>query len=696
MTLTSTQQIDAGTPVRHAAASGARRDIQGLRALAVGLVVLSHFWPSRLPGGYIGVDVFFVISGFLITSHLLSKPPRSWGDLAAFWGRRVRRLLPAATLVLLVSLAASVAFLPSTALPRIAHETASAAVYVENWALAGSSTDYFAADDLHTPVQHYWSLSVEEQFYILWPLVIGAALWCARRFRVRFPWVETGLVAIFVASLVYSLRDTATNPASAYFVTPTRMWELALGGLVALAAVRGFRLARGAFRAPLAWLGLVAIVASALLYDAATPFPGFAALLPTLGAAAVIAATADDVTGSPDRMWSLKGVQLAGDVSYSIYLWHWPLIVVAPFMLGHDVYWPVKIGLVVAAFLLAWGTKLLVEDPVRRSRSLARPLWRTFLVGALLMGITVSAATAVTVHENHVAQQAQDAVATALHADSKCFGAAAARKKSCDFVGTKLLTPATYAKTDKAQVYEDGCWNSQPFTSRKTCTYGAANPTKRIALVGNSHAGYWQPALADLAKKNGWQVTTYLASQCYTVDAVQLIGPASDGENCRKLAQWQIASVASGHYDLVVVADRTWLQLKGVAAADRGDVARSLYAKTLRTWADAGVSALVLRDVPFHKQAVPDCVAQNQKSLTTCADPEKTALIRDPLFEAARADKSGKVTALDLTSRFCKDGTCYGVVGGVVAYFDQGHMSATFSRTLEPEIEGPLARALGE
>ncbi|MFC8731649.1 acyltransferase family protein [Luteimicrobium sp. NPDC057192] len=673
-----------------------RRDIQGLRALAVGLVVLSHFWPGRLPGGYIGVDVFFVISGFLITSHLLTKPPQRWRDLGAFWGRRVRRLLPAASLVLLVSLAASVAFLPATALPRIAHETASAALYVENWALAGSATDYFAADDLHTPVQHYWSLSVEEQFYIVWPLVIGAALWCARRFRSRFPWVEVGLAAVFVASLAYSFADTASKPAQAYFVTPTRMWELALGGLVALVAVRGYRLVPRAGRAPLAWLGIGAIVASALLYDAATPFPGIAALLPTVGAAAVIAAAADDAPWSPDRVWSARGVQLTGDISYSIYLWHWPLIVVTPFVLGHDVYWPVKIALMVVAFLLAWLTKVLVEDPVRRSRGLARPLWRTFLVGALLMGVTVGAATGVRMHEEHVAQQAQDAVASALHADSTCFGAAAAREKACDFVGSKLLTPATYAKTDKAQVYEDDCWNAQPFTSRKTCTYGAKNPTKRIALVGNSHGGYWQPALADIATRNGWQVTTYLASQCYPADAVQLIGPASDGENCRKLARWQISSIASGHYDLVVASNRTWLQLKGVAAADRGDVARGLFAKTLKTWTDAGVPALVIRDVPFHQKPVPDCVAENPTDLAACADPEKTALVRDPLFEAARGDRSGMVSTLDLTPRFCKDGTCYGVVGGVIAYFDQGHMSATFSRTLEADVEAPLARALGE
>jgi peptidoglycan/LPS O-acetylase OafA/YrhL len=677
-----------GAPAVTAARAGAapRRDIQGLRALAVTLVVLSHFWPGRVPGGYVGVDVFFVISGFLITSHLLTKPPQRWRDLGAFWGRRVRRLLPAATLVLLFSLAASVAFLPATTLPQIAHETTAAAFYVENWALASSSTDYFAADNLHTPVQHYWSLSVEEQFYILWPLIIAAALWCTRRAKGRFPWVGVGLGAVFVASLVYSVRYTATDQAEAYFVTPTRMWELALGGLVALAAVRGIRLVPRGGRALLAWLGLASVVLAAYWYDAATPFPGVAALLPTLGAAAVIAAAADGVGGSPDRVWSTRGVQLTGDISYSIYLWHWPLIVIAPFVLDRTVLWPVKIVLACMAFLLAWGTKVMVEDPVRRSRSLARPLWRTFLVGALLMGVTASAATAVRVHEEHVAQSATESVAGALHDDAACVGAAAARDSSCDFVGRKLLTPATFAKNDRADVYADGCWNSEPFTSRKTCTYGSDHPTKRIALVGNSHAGYWQPALADLAKKNGWQITTYLASECYTVDAVQVFTGATSA-NCRDLANWQISSVAKGHYDLVVVADRTWRQLQGVSAKDRDAKAQALYADTLSTWTAAGVPVLAMKDIPYHPAPIPDCVAEHPDDLTACATPAKTAVPVDPLTKAARADTSGDVNVLDVTDRFCKDGECQGVVGGVIAYFDQGHMSSTFSKTLEPDVE---------
>ncbi|QFU99065.1 Putative O-acetyltransferase [Luteimicrobium xylanilyticum] len=670
-----------------------RRDIQGLRALAVTLVVLSHFWPGRLTGGYVGVDVFFVISGFLITSHLLTNPPQRWRDLGAFWGRRVRRLLPAATLVLLASLVGSVLFLPATALPRIAHETTAAALYVENWSLASSSTDYFAADDLPTPVQHYWSLSVEEQFYLVWPLVIVAALWCARRARGRFPCVGAALATVFIASLVLSLRDTATNPAAAYFVTPTRMWELALGGLVGLAEVRGARLVPRAGRAPLAWLGLAAITAAAFLYDDGTPFPGIAALLPTVGAAVVIASATDGVVGSPDRAWSLRGVQLTGDGSYSIYLWHWPLLVIVPFVLDRPLSWPVKVALVAVAFLLGRVTKAAVEDPVRHSHTLAGPLWRTFLVGGLLMGVTATAATAVGVHEEHAAASATDAVADALRGDTTCVGAGAARHPStCDFVGTKLLTPATFAKDDKARVYADHCWNSPPFTSRKSCMYGTAHPEARIALVGNSHAGSWEPALADLAEKHDWQVTTYLTSECYTVDAVQVFDDGT-GENCLDLARWQIRSVAQGGYDLVVVANRTWRQLEGVPPDKYDATVQELYGDTLSTWTRSGIPVLAVADIPYHPSSVPDCVAEHPDDLTACATPETVAVPHDPLARAARADRSGDVSVLDVTDRFCADHECRGVVGGVIAYFDQGHMSATFSRTLEPDVEKAVMAA---
>ncbi|HEY6609376.1 MAG TPA: acyltransferase, partial [Candidatus Limnocylindria bacterium] len=349
-----------------------RADIQGLRAVAVGAVLLFHLWPNRLPGGYVGVDVFFVISGFLITSHLLHRPPRSGGDLLEFWSRRIRRLLPASLLVLTVITIATWAVAPEPQWGNAAKEIAASALYVVNWYLASSSVDYLAAENAPTAAQHFWSLSVEEQFYLVWPLLIGLLTVIA--LRRRWPLqtvVGAGLGLAVAASLAYSVIATAQVPASAYFVTPTRVWELGVGGLLALF------LSRRAFgrvseseavplppvaRALLAWMGLAAIALAAFLYSPATPFPGYTALLPVLGAAALVAAHAPSNAASPARYLAVRPMQWLGDVSYSVYLWHWPLIVLVPYVLGQPLRTTDKLLILVATLLLAGVTKILVED----------------------------------------------------------------------------------------------------------------------------------------------------------------------------------------------------------------------------------------------------------------------------------------------------------------------------------------------
>ena len=244
-------------------ATAVRTDIQGLRALAVSLVVVYHLWPTGLTGGFVGVDVFFVISGFLITLHLMQKPPSGPRDLATFWGRRVRRLLPASLLVLATTLVLSRLLAPDTQWGNTAKQARAATLYVVNWVLANDSVDYLAAENAPSPVQHFWSLSVEEQFYFVWPILILGMVLLARRLRANQDLaVLGGLAVLVVASLGYSIWDTHSNPPSAYFVTPTRMWELGIGGLLAVVvAVRqrrglGHLLPPGA-RTVLAWVGLV-------------------------------------------------------------------------------------------------------------------------------------------------------------------------------------------------------------------------------------------------------------------------------------------------------------------------------------------------------------------------------------------------------------------------------------------------------
>jgi len=693
VTVASGTRVDGG--VRAAAAAEApRRDIQGLRAVAVAAVLLYHLWPHRLTGGYVGVDVFFVISGFLITSHLIRKPVRGVRGLLDFWARRVRRLIPAASVVLVVTLVASLIWLPGTVVTQVARETAAAALYVENWALARSSTDYLAADQLHSPVQHYWSLSVEEQFYVVWPVLLGLAVWAGLRWGRR--WVPAAVVGlVVVASLAWSVHLTATDPAVAYFVSTTRVWELGLGALLAaVVAARPLALP-GPVRAVVAWLGLALMAWTVLTFTDATAFPGVAALLPVGGTVLVIAAACDDVRGGPGGLLGWRPARWLGDVSYSLYLWHWPLIVIAPFALGHDLAWPEKLGLLVVALVLAGLSKRFVEDPLRWHPLLARRLASTFgfllVCVVLVVGASWAAGTKATADVARAEQQAQEALARA----DACLGAGAVRDASCDPTGSALVTTPEFAATDKPDVYADGCWNSSPFTSRNVCHYGAADPDLRIAVVGNSHGGHWMPAIQNvLAEHQDWQVTTYLQSMCYTVDRpIVLIKPA-DTATCQATNRWAIGAVEDGGYDLVIMSDRTHEPLEGVDAADKSEVAQAAYADVLDRFTAAGSKVLVLRDTPAMKENVPDCLSAHPDDWDACATDEDLAIEDDPLAAAGRADDTGDVSVADVNDILCQDGECLPVVGGMVAFFDHGHLSASFAETLTPEIRRAMEGAL--
>jgi peptidoglycan/LPS O-acetylase OafA/YrhL len=707
----ATQDVGLRVPAQgapsDASATAPRADIQGLRALAVAAVLAYHVWPSAVPGGYVGVDVFLVISGFLITSHLIRRPVRSGADLLEFWARRVRRLIPAASLVLLVTLAAAVVWLPATVRGVVGREVLAAALYVENWALARSATDYLAADQLHTPVQHYWSLSVEEQFYLAWPVALALVGWAVARVRRRrlAPDVAAGAgvaalalaVVTVAASLAWSVHLTSADPAAAYFVTTTRMWELALGGvLAAVVALRPLRLRPGA-RAALAWAGLALVLAAVAAFDAETPFPGWTALVPTVGTALVIAASADGVAGGPAGLLGRRGVQWLGDVSYSVYLWHWPLVVITPFALARPLRPADQVAVVAATLLLAALTKRFVEDPVRRSRRLGRRRAATFAVLAAGMLVVGGAALVVVDRAAAAERAAADVVAEGVAAAGPCAGAGAVRDPSCGEV--ELFMPAEFAAEDQPAPYADGCWNNAPFTTRHTCTYsgvddGAGGPAARVALVGNSHAGHWLPALEHVIDADGWELTTYLQSVCYPVDRPLEFDGAGEAEGCRATNRWAVRSIVQGGYDLVILSARTNQRLAGVAPEDQTAVAQEAYAETLDAFTAAGIPVLVLRDTPAMPAAVPDCLASHPVDPGACGAPRGTAVEPDPLAAAAASDGSGFVTLVDVTDLMCDASRCHAVVGGVVAYFDHGHLTTTFARTLTPEVTAGARAAL--
>lgn len=679
---------DAG-PARPAD-TGTRKDIQALRAVAVAAVVGYHLWPGRIQGGFVGVDVFFVISGFLITSHLLRRPPRSGGDLAQFWARRARRLLPASFLVLLTTVVATFAVAPSTMRAATLQQFGAASLYVENWALAALSVDYLGAESAPSPVQHYWSLSVEEQFYLLWPLVLVAVGWFAARRGVRLRGGATAAIAAIVAaSFVWSVVATELRPASAYFITPTRIWELGVGALLATVGLR----LPPRWRTPAAWAGLLMLAVSVVAYTPALPFPGYTAALPVLGCAVVILADGARTRWSPRWIGDLRPVQWVGDISYSVYLWHWPLIVLAPFVLDRHPGLLDRVGVLVVTLVLASATKVWVEDPFRTGQLSARRTLVAALVVTLLGGaIGFGGSAALEARTAARIEQASDA------AHGACFGAAAMASGSGCTVpgdGDPLLGPAEAAE-DKPSAYADRCWESPPFTGTAMCHYGVDDAPVRIALIGNSHAGNLLPPLQAIARKEKWSLTTIVASQCPTSTITWRFDTDQDATGCRAWGERVLDEVHGGDFDLVVTSQLTPFAAVGASAAENDDVARRGYSRYLQELVSGDTPVLVMRDMPYPKHSipsVPDCLAAAD-SPSACAGKRSVWLPPDPLYDAARGLEDPRVSTVDLSRYTCTESRCPAVIGGVVVYFDASHLTATFSRTLVPYLEPAVLAAL--
>jgi peptidoglycan/LPS O-acetylase OafA/YrhL len=671
-----------------------RTDIQGLRAIAVGAVVLYHLWPHRLQGGFIGVDVFFVISGFLITSHLVSKPPKTLRDFGGFWANRIRRLLPASLLVILVTVLAVWRLSPPTTWHDSGTQAVSAATYWQNWKLAFSSVDYLAADNAPTALQHFWSLSVEEQFYFVWPLFLALIIALGAAFRRSTAVLSVALAVVVVAGLGWSIWYTHDNPAMAYFVTTTRMWELAAGGLTAV-LVMGREAGRGVLSTVVAWIGVAGIVVACFTLDPTAPFPGWRAAVPVFAAALVIGAQAEG-RWSPNALLSLKPMQFIGNTSYSIYLWHWPLLIVAPALVG-TLTWPVKLVLVALSVILAWLTWLLIEQRLRR-RINRFSLPKVFAAAALAMAVVVVSGWGLTKAADIHQAKSDDSLAAAQKDPDACVGAAAlepgaAKKKACNQDGKLLLDPAA-AKTDKSDAYKDGCWSNQPFDKRPTCTYGHGKT--KVALVGNSHAGHWLPALQQLAKKRDWTITTYLISRCSVNEYPQTFDRPGQAQKCVDYGKWVKEQTTNGSVDAVITSERQSVRSEGASWKETESLSRKGYVPLLKAWHQAKVPVVVLRDVPFpgasDTKNVPDCLAQNNNEASKCDGTLSSWYWMDPLVDAVQQEKYSDQHVIQTSQWVCPDGRCQPIIGGVVTYFDDSHLTATYAQTLAPA----LARELDE
>jgi peptidoglycan/LPS O-acetylase OafA/YrhL len=695
----TTRQNAANGPGRAGAARTFRPDIQGLRAIAVSMVVIYHLRPARLPGGFAGVDVFFVISGYLITGHLWRGYQKTGSvSLLDFWGRRARRLVPAAALVLLVTWLVARVVEPVTELPDIAAQIRASALYFQNWQLASDAVNYLQAEGPATPVQHFWSLSVEEQFYLVWPLLFGiaalVAITVARGGRggraVGGP--RAGLItvallttALAACSLAYSVYDTRANPAAAYFVTTTRMWELGIGGLLAMVPDSYAR--RIGRQGWLGWAGLAAVIVAAFTLSGTSPFPGWIALLPVGGAVAMIAGGGAEGRFGPARLTSIRPMVFLGGISYSLYLWHWPIINLYSVWRGKAPGHVAAPVIVAAAILLAWLTKVLVEDKVRLSPLLRGHGWRS---------VSVALAAAVPVALVWVYLAYPVTWDGRLPASGYPGAAALASVTAADVQPEPILPPLQAATMDMPKYWLDNCLDANSATTEKICTFGdTENPALTVAMVGDSIDGNWFPALEQIALQRHWKLVTDLHGTCEWT-ATMLVDNGSPYTACHQWGQAALNDLVTKIKPNVVIT--SGLPDNGTVAHPTSGPAAfaAIGAGMAQYWTDLenhGIDVVAIKETPFIDFPEPDCVAQHGRNSPKCTVPTARAIPADPPTIRASEDTGGKVKVVNMDNFICGPRECRPVVGNVLVYLDGRHLTAAFGQTLTKYLEPRLLKA---
>jgi peptidoglycan/LPS O-acetylase OafA/YrhL len=675
-------------PVDGPSSQGYRADIDGLRAISILLVVGFHAGVSGLPGGYVGVDVFFVLSGYLITSLLVAEQRRTGRvALGQFVARRVRRLLPMSSLVLVVTLLAGVWLLPPLARESLVGDARAAALYVANWRFAGQATAYSDTEVTDSLLVHYWSLSIEEQFYVLWPLLILGVGWLVGRRRPDrvVPALGVAIGALVAASLWASVSLTERLGPQAYYLTHTRLWEIGVGAGLALAGPHLRRIPRRVAQSA-AVVAFALLLAAATRLDEATAFPGWVALVPVLSCAVLVATAAQQPT-VVSRALSWRPLVALGRLSYGWYLWHWPAIGLGLLFVeraGWSVAPGVVTALAVAASLgLAAACHVLVEHPVRHAAQLQGPARRSLALGGVLMAVPVLAG------------------ATALHLADRGDVAVAAASS-----GPQAMTPQEAAEDRPTVGAIDDCHSTIPETEvADDCVFGDPSGGTTVVLIGDSHAQQWLPAFHDAGLAEGWRVLSWTKAACPPIE-VEVWNDRLERRylECDDWRSQLFARLrAEGSVDLVVLASsygytRRTLDANGTRVGPN-EVAPIWETAARRTFAELlAIAPRVVRlhDTPWAPHDVPTCLSSSPDDPTSCAFDTGRATGLDAILLAAEAAAApAGVSFVDLNAAVCPTPRCEVVTpDGVIKYRDSHHLGQTFARSLAPEVAQFVRAAL--
>jgi peptidoglycan/LPS O-acetylase OafA/YrhL len=669
---------ERATPQRKQSKTGSfRYDIEGLRGIAVLAGILYHSGLS-VHGGYVGVDVFYVISGFLITRYLYSELLGSGRiSLARFYARRVRRILPVATVVIIVTLLATWLLISPLEVHSAGLGAITAALFCINYRLAANGTNYFANTSF-SPFQQYWSLAIEEQFYALWPLLLLGVTWSTKRLVSSRSAVSIFLVVVIVVSLFCSVTQTPSSPSWAYFGLQTRGWELAVGALMALNAEWLAHTLRSV-AAILSWLGLGVIVATAMLYTATTSYPGYAVLLPVVGAASVIAAGCAAPRRGAESFLGLRALQYVGRISYSWYLWHWPVLVFLPYVVGHHPTTGLVILALVISFAIASTSYEIVERPFRQNKNLVKYPRRGLLLGSTLVGISLVTAVLIMTFDV-VPTGSGPPVTTTPSVDRNV--AIATRIQA---LPSNLSPPLADVPNDFPPVSCLGGSMESSASLQSTCVFGDTAAKRTVVLFGDSHAWQWTEPLAAIAAERGYKLVIYAKEACPAED-IPNPGTYQASSNC---AQWRDAVFARlATLRPAVVIMSSWIMDFGPLGAEPSAADMT---ETISKLKADGSKVVYIEDIPTPGIDVPDCLATSISDIQTCRYSLSAGLVDPAVRNAINQAAAQDGLVIDPMPWLCTTTVCPPVIGNTVVYFDQTHLSKTFTLTLTPELSTALS-----
>lgn len=650
-----------------------RLEIEGLRAVAAILVAIYHIWLGNVSGG---VDVFFVIAGFLITLSLLNSYEKT-GKINFFDYilKLAKRLFPLAFTVLFFTIIASILFLPQILWNQTVKEIIASALYIENWQLARNAVDYLAQNNEASPVQHFWAMSVQGQFYFILPILLFIAVILGKfiiKKNIRVSFLIT-LIIVFFLSLTYSIYLTNQNQPWAYFNTFTRLWEFTMGGILAL-VISKIALSKS-FSVIIGWLGLVGLISCGIILQVGSIFPGYAALWPTLCAVFILLAGNQGGAIGVHRLLSSKAFVFLGSISYGFYLWHWPILIFYYTLTGHELVTGLDgLGIIIVAFSLSYLTTHFIEKPFRTKQFIGKLKLGVISFSLVIPVLVLSAGWHFSI--SYLSKVDTVFANTIDYPGAQIF----LEDNNGEYSNSKNFAPTPLqVRNDLPIAYYDGCHQVMGNPKMIECEYGATDNWKyTIALVGGSHALQWLPALQTFMDEENIRILNYTKALCrFTLDPTE--------EDCKQWNEDVIESLLAKKPDLVFTNADVGKELNPTVPEG--------YLAMWEVLNKAKIEVFGIRDNPWMNFDVPYCVDINGADSDECVVERDTVLLDESPWSQLK-EVPNNVHYVDLNDYICEEDYCKPVQGNVLVYRDDNHLSATYSSSLGPILREEIMPVL--